>query len=193
VPIKHALNLDLMQRAFYLSEWHLHLTEQLNSYRHLYWIIRDQRFSDWLKEESNFNLLSPSLERSHWFLNEMPINIAFETYCRQMIVILVSYLDGIIDNFLMSAKTSENKLKKQPKEKLIYLLQILSPQTDVNLNNDLISLIEKRNRIVHELFDEIVRPQDVESGFSIVISFLGSLAEPARNLNISIEMSEEEK
>jgi hypothetical protein len=176
---------DKEDSAFYFPLWDLSLREQIASYRYFYWLTHNQKSLDHVVKGLSVSSDFSGISRSEGDLYKDRIFNAFYIYSQQMIVVAVTFLESIIDNFLdcvffwqpdkrdRYAKEYSDKYKPLSKKLKWLTTMLIEEGFETDWNKELGKLIVLRNRIAHQILGEILLPEDVESAFkSIMISQL---------------------
>ena len=91
----------------------------------------------------------------------------------------------------LAEQAASNALKGRFKTQLNNLARII-PEQEItqNLQNELIGIVEKRNRIVHEVSQEQLTADEVRQAFDTCAELLTSLANIAVQCGISLDIPE---
>jgi len=100
-------------------------------------------------------------------------------------IVKVDSITKLIGN--LAEQATANVLKGRLAAQLNNLAKITRKEVPDNLKNSLISLVERRNRIVHEASDEKVTKEDVESALDICIELISFFAKVSADSSIPLD------
>ena len=115
------------------------------------------------------------------------VDIAFRHYSNQMLVILVSYLELIINEFfeifqhyktdriMLMEDFEVSKVKKGIKFRISKIEKLCSTKFDETLKKELIALVKRRNNIVHRMRIDEISSETIEGVADKIITFLRNL------------------
>jgi hypothetical protein len=219
--------------VFNVGKWRLQITQNILAFSSLQGLIED---GDTLENHAA-KLMNP-LQWPSEFIEELKtynsgkIIIANNVFARQMVVLLVTYFEAIINDFFvclfvkypermyeyLTPKGEENALKGKvdlkevikasSKDDLLQSLadkatanatkgnfnstikileQIASNKLDIKMLSALRSLVESRNRIVHEASTEVITAMQIRESAELIENFLRLLGGIAESNGIVVE------